>query len=86
MGNIKIGKCLTSKLKNRRVSVIIGESENEPAFYLRFKRLIDKSEIKEFKKNPTVKMSFNKNIVVSEICISVEAAHRLHLILNEIFK
>ena len=75
-------KKVTAKNKNRRIEVSLVNSENQSAMWIRFKRLISKSEIPDFEKHKTTTMKIYKNVVITDLVISIEAAESLYALLE----
>lgn len=74
-------KGLEIRLKNRRIQIL----KDSETIYLRFKKLIDKSEIDDYKKHHTCKMVITKNIVETDVYLSIDAAYDLMCLLQDIF-
>jgi len=71
---------LQKKLKNKRIQVGV----NNNNVYIQFRKLIEKSEIESYHKNPPCIFNTNKNIAITGLCISKEAAIVLTSMLIEL--
>lgn len=74
---------ITSKGNNKRVTVA---KQSDDLYRFQFKKLIKKSEIENYKENPTCEMIIEKTIVITEFGLSQEAALRLLDVLIKTFK
>ena len=76
-------KGITSKGNNKRITV---GKQNDDLYRFQFKKLINKSEIEDYKKHPTCEMIIEKNLVITEFGLSEEATRRLLDVLIVTFK
>ena len=64
--------------RNRRV--MVGMNDADPldnSVHVRFMRLVSPEEVLEIEQNPTFSMNIKRNIVMTDLCISVQAAEDL---------